>query len=124
MGQGLLTWGSPAVEDMDVHEVLQILLQGLPVQPRQAVGALDTLCLPVCPIDALPIEGQPKGVRELASNQHLPRTQHVCHPPARSSAVAKSLRPGVRMQLGHYCLLCDLEQELVINSLWPWSANL
>lgn len=30
-GRRLLTWGPPAVEDMDVHKVLQILLQGLPV---------------------------------------------------------------------------------------------
>lgn len=29
--QGLLTWGPPAVEDVDVHKVLQVLLQGLPV---------------------------------------------------------------------------------------------
>lgn len=80
MGQGMLTWGPPAVEDVDVHEVLQILLQGLPVQPRQPVSALDTFGLPVCPIDALFIEGQPKRVGELASNQHLPGTQHTCHP--------------------------------------------
>lgn len=31
VGPGLLTGGPPAVEDVDVHEVLQILLQGLPV---------------------------------------------------------------------------------------------
>lgn len=67
------------MEDMDVHEILQVLLQGLPVQPSQPVGTLDTLGLPVSPIDAFSIQGQPKRVGELASDQHLPGPQHLCH---------------------------------------------
>lgn len=90
MGQGLLTWGPPAVEDMNVHEVLQILLQGLPVQPRLPVSTLYALGLPVRPVDALSVEGQPKWVGELASNQNLPGTQHCVIPPARSTGVVKS----------------------------------
>lgn len=82
-GRGPLTWGPPAVEDMDVHKVLQVLLQGLSVQPCQPVSALYTLGLPVSPIDAVSIQGQPEGVGELASNQHLPEPPYLCHPPAR-----------------------------------------
>lgn len=104
-GPGLLTWGPPAVEDVDVHEVLQILLQGLPVQPRQPVRALDTLGLPVCPIDALFIEGQPERVGELASNQHLPGTQRVCHPPARSHSTRQCLSTRARSQNAAWPLL-------------------
>lgn len=118
-GQGLLTWGPPAVEDMDVHEVFQILLQGLPVQPCQPVSALYTLGLPVRPIDALSIEGQPKWVGELASNQHLPGTQHLCHHPPRSGTQQWS-RAWAKSQNAAWPLLppaYDLEQELVIKSL-------
>lgn len=121
-GQGLLTWGPPAVEDMDVHEVLQILLQGLPVQPRQPVSALDTLGLPVCPIDALFIEGQPKRVGELASNQHLPGTQHVSSPskvPQYSAVPEHSGKESECSLAATACCVtsCDLAQELVVKSL-------
>lgn len=98
VGQGLLTWGSPAVEDVDVHEVFQVLLQGLPVQSRQPVGTLNTLGLPVSPIDALSIEGQPKWVGQLASNQYLPGTQHLCHAPASPDSTEQWSRAQVRRQ--------------------------
>lgn len=63
---------------MDVHEVLQILLQGLPVQPREPVCALYTLGLPVSPIDALSIEGQPERVGELASDRSSENSASLC----------------------------------------------
>ena len=92
MGQGLVTWGPPAVEDVDVHQVLQVLLQGLPVQPRQPVGTLDTLGLPVGPVDALPIEGQPKWVGQLASDQYLPGHPCLRHAPTRSDGTEQASR--------------------------------
>lgn len=92
VGQGLVTWGPPAVEDVDVHQVLQVLLQGLPVQPRQPVGTLDTLGLPVGPVDALPIEGQPKWVGQLASDQYLPGPPCLRHAPTRSDGTEQASR--------------------------------
>ena len=94
VGQGLVTWGPPAVEDVDVHQVLQVLLQGLPVQPRQPVGTLDTLGLPVGPVDALPIEGQSKRVGQLASNQDLPGSPRLCHVMPQSGLTVQSRRQG------------------------------
>lgn len=56
------------MEDVDVHEILQVLLQSLPVQPGQPVSTLYTFGLPVRPIDALSIQSQPKRMGKLTSN--------------------------------------------------------
>lgn len=72
---------------MDVHEVFQVLLQSLPVQPRQPVGTLYTLGLPVGPIDAVSIERQPKRVGQLASNQYLSRAPALVSCPGQGLTV-------------------------------------
>lgn len=110
MGQGLVTWGPPAVEDVDIHQVLQVLLQGLPVQPRQPVGTLDALGLPVGPVDALPMGVSPNGW-----GSWLPistcQGQRLRHAPTRSDGTEQASRAH---SAGTPCCV-SLELELVLS---------
>lgn len=63
------------MKDMDVHKVLQIVLQSFTILPCPFVSSLDALCLPVSPVDSSSIESKPKGVRKIASNQYLSQPQ-------------------------------------------------
>jgi len=63
------------VEHVDVHEVLQVLGQRAAVEPRQLVGALDALGLPVGPVQPVLVQRQAEGVGQLGANQHLANQQ-------------------------------------------------
>lgn len=84
----LCTWWPVPVENMNIHKILQIVLQRFPSLPSPSICALDAFGLPVCPVDSLAIKSKSKGVRQIAPNQHLVRL-----PPApRKNITKKSLR--------------------------------
>lgn len=73
---------------MNIHKILQIVLQRFPSLPSPSICALDAFGLPVCPVDSLAIKSKSKGVRQIAPNQHLVRL-----PPAPPKNITKkSLR--------------------------------
>lgn len=73
LGRELCTWWPVPVENMNIHKILQIVLQCFPRLPTPPVCALDAFGLPVCPVDSLTIKSKSKGVRQIAPNQHLLR---------------------------------------------------
>lgn len=72
-GCELCTWWPVPVENMNIHKILQIVLQCLPRLPSPPVCTLDAFGLPVCPVDSLAIESKSKGVGQIVPNQHLLR---------------------------------------------------
>lgn len=73
LGGELCTWWPVPVENMNIHKILQIVLQRFPRLPSPPICALDTFGLPVCPVDSLAIKSKSKGVRQIVPNQHLLR---------------------------------------------------
>lgn len=79
---------------MNIHKILQIVLQRFPSLPSPSICALDAFGLPVCPVDSLAIKSKSKGVRQIAPNQHLVRL-----PPAPQKNITKSSLRGKRLPL-------------------------
>ena len=66
-----LTWLSSPVEDVDVHEVLEVCAQFAAVQSVAFVGEADRLVLPVCPVHTVIVQRQSKRVWQILVYQCL-----------------------------------------------------
>lgn len=81
-------WPVP-VENMNIHKILQIVLQCFTSLPSPSICALDAFGLPVCPVDSLAIKSKSKGVRQIAPNQHLVRSPPA--PPQKKNITKKNI---------------------------------